>query len=135
MQVEERRALSAVRLETAQDCLDTAKAMLSLEKYKGAANRCYYAVFHAMRAVLALREIDMKHHSGIISEFRRHYVKTGIFDSRMSDIINEVYDIRTDSDYNDFYVISKSEVTEQVGNAEYFLAEVKKYLSNLDKIE
>lgn len=63
MQTEERKALSSVRLDTAQDCLDTAKAMLSLEKYKGAANRCYYAVFHAMRAVPALDEIDMKHHN------------------------------------------------------------------------
>ena len=131
MQAEERKILSAIRLETAQDCLDTAKAMLSLEKYKGAANRCYYAVFHSMRAVLALDGIDMKHHSGIISEFRRTYIKTGIFDSQMSDIINEVYDIRTDSDYNDFYVISKSEVTDQVANAELFLSEVKKYLNNL----
>ena len=35
--------------------------------YESAANRSYYAVFHAMRAVLAFDEIDMKRHSGIIS--------------------------------------------------------------------
>ena len=39
--------------------------------YRSAANRAYYAIFHAMRAVLALDGVDMKHHSGIISEFRK----------------------------------------------------------------
>ena len=34
MQADERKILSAIRLETAQDCLDTAKAMLSLEKQR-----------------------------------------------------------------------------------------------------
>ena len=73
------------------------------ENYKSAANRSYYAVFHAMRAVLAFDEIDMKHHSGIISEFRRRYIKTGIFETRMSEIISVLFDVRTDSDYDDFF--------------------------------
>ena len=34
MKAEEREVLSKIRLETAQDCLDTAKAMLSLEKQR-----------------------------------------------------------------------------------------------------
>ena len=41
-------------------------------------HRSYYAIFHAMRAVLALDGIDMKRHSGVMSEFRRLYIKTGI---------------------------------------------------------
>ena len=78
-----------------------------------------------MRAVLALDEIDMKHLSGIISEFRRLYIKTKIFDTKLSTIISALFDIRTDSDYDDFYVISKEEVKEQLDNAEYFLNEIK----------
>ena len=31
-----------------------------------------------MRSVLAFDDIDMKHHSGIISEFRRLYIKTNV---------------------------------------------------------
>ena len=38
-----------------------------------------YAVFHAMRAVLILDGFDSKKYSGIISEFQRLYIKTGIF--------------------------------------------------------
>ena len=62
-----------------------------------------------MGAVLAFDEIDMKRHSGVISEFRRRYIKTEIFETRMSEIISVLFDVRTDSDYDDFFVISKAD--------------------------
>ena len=129
---EEKRALSGVRIEHAEECLSAAKGAVESGSYKSAANRSYYIVFHSMRAVLALNGIDMKHHSGIISEFRRLYIKTGVFDKDLSRIINELFDVRTMSDYDDFFVISKTEVEEQVKNAEVFLSAIKKYLSALE---
>lgn len=82
-----------------------------------------------MRAVLAFDEIDMKHHSGIISEFRRRYINTGIFETRMSEIISVLFDVRTDSDYDDFFVISKADTAAQIENAAYFVDRVAAYLS------
>ena len=84
-----------------------------------------------MRAVLAYDGIDMKHHSGIISSFRRLYIKNGLFDARLSKIISELYDLRTDSDYDDFFVISGEEVAEQVENAAFFLEQIRNYLASL----
>ena len=49
-----------------------------------------------MRAVLAYDEIDMKKHSGVIAEFRRLYVKTGVFDGDMSKTISVLFDVRTE---------------------------------------
>ena len=129
MRFEEKKALSAVRMEHANECLSAARSLLESENYKSAANRSYYAVFHAMRAVLAYDEIDMKHHSGIISEFRRLYIKTGVFETRLSEIISLLFDIRTESDYDDFFVVSKEEVVEQITNAEYFLCVIGDYLN------
>ena len=112
----------------AEECLQAAQLLLDAENYKSAANRSYYAIFHAMRSVLAFDGIDMKHHSGIISEFRRLYIKTGIFSTQLSSIISILFSIRQDSDYDDFFVISKAEVLEQIVNAKTFLYEIKKYL-------
>ena len=47
----------------------------------------------------------------------------------MSDIISEAFDIRSDSDYNDYFVISKKEVEEQVINAQYFYDRVEEYVT------
>lgn len=125
---EDRRALSKVRLEHAEECLSAAQSLLQAGLYKSAANRCYYAVFHAMRAVLALDAIDMRKHSAIIAEFRRRYIKTGIFDHEMSKIISNAFDARTDSDYDDFYVIVKTDVQHQFQEAQYFVSAVSLYL-------
>ena len=130
MPAEDIRALSEARYEHADECLHAAKSLLNGEDYKSAANRAYYAIFHAMRAVLAYDGIDMKHHSGIISSFRRLYIKTGTFDVRLSEIISELYDLRTGSDYDDFFVISGKEIAEQVDNAAYFLKEIRSFLDS-----
>ena len=129
MELEQLRALSKVRLEHADECISAAKSLLESENYKSAANRAYYTVFHAMRAVLAFDKIDMKHHSGIIAEFRRLYIKTGIFDAEFSKIISVLSDSRNDSDYDDFFIVSKEEVAEQIKDAELFLEKIKEYVS------
>ena len=90
--------------------------------------RILYAIFHAMRAVLALDGVDMKHHSGIISEFRKRYIKPGVFDTSLSGLISELSDVREGSDYNDFFIVSKADTAEQVQSAGTFLAAVETYL-------
>jgi len=80
---------------------------------------------------LALDGFDSKKHSGIISAFRKGYVKTGKFDDFYSDMIREAFDIRTDSDYQDFYFISKAEVVEQLENAKIFLKTVQVYVETI----
>ena len=135
MQDDMRKALSKVRLKHAEECLKSAKALLGMDDYKGAANRSYYAIYHAMRSVLALDGIDMKKHSGTISEFRRLYIATQIFDRSMSKTISQLFDIRTNSDYDDFYVASKTEVEEQVQGAEAFVETISQYLSKLKTLD
>ncbi len=48
----------------------------------------------------------------------------------MSNTITSLFDIRTDSDYDDFFIIFKEEVEEQVVGAERFVLKVKQYLEN-----
>lgn len=126
---EAHKALSKLRLDNAKEKLNFIPGILDLGDYKTVANRSYYAVFDAMRAVLALDEFDSKKHSGIISKFRQGYIKTGVFDERMSDIITDLFEVRSSSDYDDFFVISKVSVIEQYENAKHFVSVVDKYLS------
>ena len=48
-----RRDLVLYRLETARNDLKSARALFSIEDYKGANNRAYYSIFHAINAVHA----------------------------------------------------------------------------------
>ncbi|MDR2132043.1 MAG: HEPN domain-containing protein [Clostridiales Family XIII bacterium] len=124
-------ALAKARIEQARSCLAAAESLVNADLCKDSANRSYYCIFHAMRAVLALDGFDSKRHSGIISAFRQRYVKTDVFSHELSKIIENAFDVRNNSDYEDFYVISKSEVKDQLENAKIFLLAVEAYLKTL----
>lgn len=80
-----------------------------------------------------LERIDFAKHSGVSSYFRREYIRTGIFDSELSDIIREAFEVRGSSDHDDYFLISKEEVREQIRNAEFFCTQIKAYLSQAQK--
>ncbi|MBQ7294792.1 MAG: HEPN domain-containing protein [Clostridia bacterium] len=126
---EEKLSLSKIRLEIAKERIMFADDILALGDYKTVANRSYYAIFSAMRAVLALDGFDSKKHSGVIAEFRKTYLKTGLLPKKMSFIIDALVEIRQGSDYDDFYIVSKEEVAEQLENAKLFVREVEKFLN------
>lgn len=99
--------------------------------YRSANNRAYYCIFHSMRAVLALENKDFKRHSGVISYFCEAYIKTKIFKTEYSKLIPDVSLIRNQSDYEDFYVASRSDTEQLVQDAETFFKEVKRYIEQL----
>ena len=129
MTIEERRALSTARLDLAFDCLNTAKVNRDIGDYRAAANRSYYAIFHAMRAVLALDEVDMSKHSGIMAEFRRRYLKTEILDRKLSATITQAFEVRNASDYDDFYIVSREDVDLQIDKVTQFIIAIGEYLA------
>ena len=124
--------LAKYRLEQAQECLHMAKITIETS-LKNSINRSYYCIFHAMRAVLAIDKFDSKKHSGIIGAFRQRYIKTDKFPRHFSDIIEEAFEIRNDSDYEDFYIVAESEAVQQLKNAELFLISVEEYISSILK--
>ncbi len=116
------------RIERSKEDLDAAKAMFQTNRYRVANNRAYYSIFHAMRAVLAFDGFDSKKHSGIITEFRKSYIKTGIFNKELSTLIGLASEIRNASDYDDMFIASKEETEKQIKDAELFYNVIKKYI-------
>lgn len=128
MYSEQQKDLCLYRLSKAERYLADAKRTLELEMYDTAANRSYYVIFHAARAVLALDGLDFRKHSGVISNFQMRYIKTGIFEKQLSNIIKSAFSLRTESDYEDFFVIEKEDVKRQVEEAEFFFHTIEAYI-------
>ena len=123
------RELAKYRLAKSGECTVAANSLLMEGLYTHSVNRSYYAIFHAIRAVLALEGIDFKKHTGVISYFQQHYIKTEIFERKYSDYVKEAFTIRTDSDYEDFYDVSKNDAFEQLNHARQFIAAVEEYIN------
>ena len=120
--------LSKYRLERAKEDLTSGINALHNGDFRLGANRAYYAIFHSARAILILEGLDYKKHSAVIASFRQRFVKTGVFSTEISKIIGRAFEIRTEADYEDFFIISKEEVEKQLEDAKHFVNQMEQYL-------
>lgn len=119
--------LARYRLETAKSDLRSAKLLLEAEEYRGANNRAYYAIYHAISAVHALAGKAYKRHKDALSNFNKDYIHSEVFPKTYGRRIADAEEIRHASDYDDFYVATKSEVEKQIDTAMELTELVEKY--------
>lgn len=119
------------RIQRAKEDLEAAHLLFNAGNYRIANNRAYYTIFHAMRAVLVFDNFDSSKHSGVIAEFRRRYIKEGVFPVELSKMIGSAFTIRNASDYDDMFLASKSDTEEQIANAEYVYRLLSEYIKDL----
>lgn len=119
---------SKYRLERAKETLKTAKVIFEIKDYASANNRAYYAIFYAIRAVLALEKKDFKKHKDVIAYFNQHYVNTEIFPKKLGHKISVAQSTREDSDYDDKYISSPEKTQTQIETAEELIDLVEKYI-------
>lgn len=123
-----REDLVKYRLTMANERLESAKLLLDNNKFKDSIGRSYYAIFTSARALLAREGVDYSKHTGVISHFQREYIKAGIFDKKYSKFISQAFQIRNNTDYADFYIVSKEDAIEQYKRAVEFYNVIKEYL-------
>jgi uncharacterized protein (UPF0332 family) len=116
--------LSNYRIEKAKDLLSQSELLSANKKYDGSVNRSYYAIFSAIRSLLALLKLDRSTHAGVLSIFDRYFIKTGIIDKEYSKIAHSAFDSRQDSDYEDFYTPSIEDSLMQLEKAKTFVNEM-----------
>lgn len=115
-------------ISRAKEALTAAKNLLEDELFADSISRAYYAIFHAARAVLLTKEIDPDSHSGAITMFGLHFVKTGLIEERFGKIFNEAKDARELGDYIVTKEFTKEETSKRVKQAIEFLSRMEGYL-------
>ena len=118
------------RMETSAEKLVSAKLLLDAGQYKDSIGRSYYAIFSAVRAILATRNVDFAKHAGVISYFQREYIKTGLFALKYSQYLQTAFQIRNNCDYNDFYIVAKADAQTQYEHAVEFHDAVASFLED-----
>lgn len=121
--------LAKYRLQNAKEKIESAKILLDAGKYKDSISRSYYAIFTAIRAVLALDQVDFSKHSGVITYFQKNYIKTEIFDKKYSKYLQSAFQQRNDCDYDDFYFAAKEDAEELLRQANEFYQEICTYIN------
>lgn len=115
------------RIETAKSDLSSANILLKEGEYRGANNRAYYAVYHAISAVHALDGKSYKRHRDTLANFNKDYVKTEIFPKTFGRRIARAEEICHASDYDDFFVATREKAEEQIMTAKELIQQVETY--------
>lgn len=118
---EAKQNLIHYRLQRAQEMIEDGELLLREGRLTSATNRIYYAMFYATTALLATKDLSSSRHSGIIALLHDHFVRPGIFPRELAKQLSLAFEMRNDSDYEDFVTPEQSELTEMLDNARSFV--------------
>jgi uncharacterized protein (UPF0332 family) len=116
------------RIEKALETLAEAKIMAESGHWNTCINRLYYCCFYSVNALLIKNNLSSKKHTGVKSLFNKEFVNKGIVPVEISLIYNELFNLRHESDYEDFYQADEKLVLQLIPQVEIFLEFIKQML-------
>jgi uncharacterized protein (UPF0332 family) len=120
----------------AEDCLESSELNLREGFPDAAVNRSYYAIFDALTALLLLKGISVKSHSGAIQQFALHYIKPEIFKTEMQEFLIFCFQKRQKGDYDLYSDLTESEAQECLLKAKHFFSIANRFIAeNLPDLE
>lgn len=128
---EEIEKLARHRMSRAREAFGEGECLLAQCAPIGAVNRFYYCAFYAARSLLATRGVDSARHSGVISLFQEHFVRTGMLPLDVAKALPRAFEKRQKSDYGDFATVSLDEARRVADEVRVFFDECR---TVLDKI-
>ncbi len=117
-------------LDKAQAKLAAAQRELQAGWPGEAASRAYYAVFHAIAAVLATRGLSFSSHAQAIGAFNRAFVKSGLFPSDATKAIHRLFEDRQIADYDWVTSVDAETGARDVSDAERLVDACRDYIEN-----
>ena len=108
-------------LEKAERSIAAGESLVGPGHLEAAAGRAYYAMFYATSALLATKNLSSSRHSGVITLLHDHFVRPGVFPRELARQLSLAFEMRNDSDYEDFITPEPSELTEMLANARSFV--------------
>ena len=124
MDEKNREILVRQQANKANTFLSQADEMCKLGHWDMAANRYYYACFHIVQGLFIAKGISGHTHSGMISQFSLHFVKTKLVDIKQGSFLARLMQLRQKADYNCAYDITDEEVKAIAPLAHDFVNEI-----------
>ena len=88
-------------------------------------------MFHAAQALLFIKKISPKSHKGVIQKFGDEFIKPGLLEKKMGQMLSQAESMRLKADYDVGVPIHKEECEEILNNCEAFLIQVKDTIKDI----
>jgi len=99
-------------LDRARETLEEARLMLDNQHLFAAMNRCYYAAFYIVSALLLADGKSSSKHSGIRSLFHQNVVHPGMVAPEWGAFYNQLFEYRQKADYEDLVKLDIDQIKE-----------------------
>ena len=126
---EDRQVLVNLQIGRAEKFIQQADRMLEEACFDMAANRYYYACFHAIQALFINDGLTSHTHKGLHQVLGINYVKEGKFDAKLSAFLRTMEQLREKADYNCSYDITEEEIREMKEPSYAIISAVKQMIS------
>lgn len=113
------------QMDKANLFLGQADEMCTLRHWDLAANRYYYACFHAVQGLFISEGISAHTHAGLISQFSLNFVKTNKVSVSSGSFLARLMQLRQKADYNCAFDITEEEVKEIAPLAHNFVKAIQ----------
>ncbi len=124
----ERQTIVRMEIEKAHKTFEDMEFCAHKQRWEAAANRLYYAIFHAVSALLIKDGHTVKSHRGILSQFGQHYVRTGVFSRNEGSLLSDLVIMRDNADYNLFYEADEEKISPYVEPTRHFIIMIEEYI-------
>ena len=114
---EERKIMVEFEIEKAHRLIDQFQILQDAKLWDTLANRVYYAVFHAVMALLIQNELHAQSHKGVSILFSKHFVKEGLIDEEYGSFFARLETMREKSDYTCLFETTEEEVLPMIPKA------------------
>lgn len=117
--------------QRAQRSIKTAVTLIQSDP-ESATSRAYYAAFHALTALFALRGQSFSKHTALRGALHKNLIKTGEWPVELGKEYDFLTGLREMSDYGDVARVSEQDSRRAVEAAQRIIAACQEKLSSLD---
>lgn len=115
---EQRKIAATLLLEKSDKNMEQALRNAEFGYWDLVANRLYYAVFHAVNAMLLIDGIKTASHKGVSIQFGRFYVLTGEFKREDGILYSRLQTMREKADYQNVFSLDEDIGRNLIADAE-----------------
>lgn len=127
---EDRRIIVEMEIEKAERILAEQKLLREGALWSTLANRLYYALFHAVSALLISEGYEVGTHKGAVIRFQQYFVKTNRFTIEEGRFYSQMQTMRENADYNCSYDVSEDEVVDRIEPTRLLIEKIKQYIAD-----
>ena len=120
----ERNALINLYWEKSKATMKDAKANYEMQMWSSAANRLYYAMFHAVKALFIQDKKEVSSHHGMKALLGNDYVNKGLITPDEGRAFSQMETMREKADYDCYYNITADDINEKMPIVESFLKRI-----------